>query len=107
MKLWYNQVKGYSFAAPSLDSDTDTFTQVIREISKDPPLGQVVKCPFLMYLALLCPSLRSLHCTLLHLTVYIILCCIYITLLHLSHYTVLHYAVYNPVLLLSFYLSCH
>ena len=28
VKLWYNQVKGYSFAAPSLDSDTDTFTQV-------------------------------------------------------------------------------
>ena len=28
VKLWYNQIKGYSFAAPSLDSDTDTFTQV-------------------------------------------------------------------------------
>ena len=35
VKLWYNQVKGYSFAAPSLDSDTDTFTQVVwKDVSE-------------------------------------------------------------------------
>lgn len=35
VKLWYDQVKGYSFAAPSLDSDTDTFTQVVwKEVSE-------------------------------------------------------------------------
>lgn len=35
VKLWYNQVKRYSFAAPSLDSDTDTFTQVVwKDVSE-------------------------------------------------------------------------